>query len=115
MNHGANGMLVGLALPVRRTLANEFGIKHIHFVPVVGGEYVMEYGRIAGEVFLLFRSCLCCSVYCGVCTLVAREVFACVCLDSLICVLRLTDMCEITQACDIAGSVNDPLLSHKDM
>jgi len=83
VNHGANGMLVGLALPVRRTLANEFGIKHIHFVPVVGGEYVMEYGRIAGEVFLLFRSCLCCSVYCGVCTFVARQVFACVSLDLL--------------------------------
>lgn len=31
----------------RRSLAQQFGIKHIHFVPVQGG--VMEYGRIAGE------------------------------------------------------------------
>jgi len=31
----------------RRELCQEFGIKHIHFVPVQGG--VMEYGRIAGE------------------------------------------------------------------
>jgi len=32
----------------RRKLALEFGIKHIHFVPVPGGG-VMEYGRLAGE------------------------------------------------------------------
>jgi len=48
INHGPSGKLVGMQLAARRSLANEFGIKHIHFVPVAGG-LVMEYGRIAGE------------------------------------------------------------------
>eukprot|EP00802_Teleaulax_amphioxeia_P010651 Tamp_10679.p1 GENE.Tamp_10679~~Tamp_10679.p1 ORF type:complete len:326 (+),score=52.49 Tamp_10679:66-980(+) len=38
----------------RRFLAQEFGIKHIHFVPVEGGR-VMEYGRLAGEELEIVR------------------------------------------------------------
>lgn len=47
-----------LVSPLRRELAYEFGINHIHFVPVPGQPgTVMEYGRIAGaelEVANLF-------------------------------------------------------------
>ena len=44
---GPDGYLKGISSPQRRALAKEFGIKHIHFVPVAGG--VVEYGRAAGE------------------------------------------------------------------
>eukprot|EP00802_Teleaulax_amphioxeia_P014813 Tamp_14891.p1 GENE.Tamp_14891~~Tamp_14891.p1 ORF type:complete len:499 (-),score=110.50 Tamp_14891:93-1508(-) len=44
---GADGFLKGINSPQRRALAKEFGIKHIHFLPVEGG--VVEYGRNGGE------------------------------------------------------------------
>jgi len=41
----------------RRFLAQEFGIRHIHFVPVNDGtgEKVMEYGRLSGEELEIIR------------------------------------------------------------
>ena len=47
INAGAGGFLEKMHSPERRSLAKEFGIRHVHFVPVNGG--VMEYGRPAGE------------------------------------------------------------------
>ena len=53
INHGSGGYLEKMHSPKRRALAKEFGIKHIHFVPVKGG--VMEYGRVDGQEVEVIR------------------------------------------------------------